>query len=1262
MTVIGRRTGAALVAFFTLAATCVLSATPSPAQAAGTRFYFHKGTTHQNLADAVLGESTFDTTAPSDGSPGFSVQPIIGSAVFEGSIDETISSLTLDIWQNGAFFSNVNRTADYYVLMSVKKDGQESEYLLPQAQEDVTGNPPITRFQHTWTTMAVPDGPDEGTEDDIVPLNIDPRGGRVRIFLVSVEVNATVLYDSTDYPSNFTINAPAPEPTPTGDPTNEPPAGVRADFFFHSQTGNYHGDWAEHGASRYDQTRPTNSTPAIAYDIAADNTADKSPWDPVWTGTTGPIQTLKVDFWQKALFDDGVFGSYQYNVTVYVGEGDGVTRYDLPLFREPTSGDVPARVTHTFTTMLDAQGQEVPLSIAPNGAPVTINISNWLWDSVILFDAEQYPSGFSINVPPPDPTGPGEGQAPGANAPAYTNFSAPAPIGRSAAEPSIGVNRNTGNVFFQSYTETLRVNGFDDSTGNATWEDTAPPLTSLVSLDPILFTDPSTGRTFVSQLAAGCSLMAYTDDDGETWNQNPIGCGLANGADHQTVGGGAFSPDGPRVPNADYEHAVYYCSHAIVSGQCAASWDGGTTFNPAVPAYSLADCRGLHGHIKVGPDGTAYIPHGGCDILKGGRQAVVVSEDNGLTWSVRRVPSSTTQFESDPSLGVGSEGSIYMGWQEGASDAESHPYVAVSHDDGRNWEHITDVGVPYGIKNIQFPTVVAGDDDRAAFAFLGTTTGGDDQAADFAGVWHLYIATTYDGGETWTTVDATPNDPVQRGCIWLAGGDNPCRNLLDFNDITIDEKGRVLAAYADGCVGDCLTGATTKSAVGSIARQASGLGLLSAYDGQIVPTTEPTTEPTNGGDPPPDPNATARTARYYFHGHTGQHTLDTFADILVPGGIRFDESEPTGTKPGLAPDLPTDGDKQTMWDPHWKGTIVGHVRDVTVDFWAQPTFQSVDQSSTFRITLWHDANRIDLPLLQVPNSNGPVHVTHTFKSMLDASGNEVPLDVPAVGDFSINVAGRSDRVDAPVVLFDSVDFPSGFSINTEIVDPTPTTDPSPTATSPPSPTSTAATPSPSESTPAPPAPVGTEVSFTDASAAGAQYSDEARIEARLVDEDGAPISGADLTFELLGSSGPLQWSATTGDDGVAGKTTNIVSAPGSYRLTVRYAPAASDFEPSADVMDFVVDKEETVTALRTMGKGSNRSLVSRSSDHDSDAGLKTMVVDFLADGSSLGTAETDASGTATLALPARFRNGHHDYEAIMRENDLYLGSSDRRRT
>jgi hypothetical protein len=66
---------------------------------------------------------------------------------------------------------------------------------------------------------------------------------------------------------------------------------------------------------------------------------------------------------------------------------------------------------------------------------------------------------------------------------------------------------------------------------------------------------------------------------------------------------------------------------------------------------------------------------------------------------------------------------------------------------------------------------------------------GDDQSASFTGVWHLHAAITFDGGKTWQTTDITSNDPVQRGCIWLQAGSNPCRNLFDFQDMRKSRAG-----------------------------------------------------------------------------------------------------------------------------------------------------------------------------------------------------------------------------------------------------------------------------------------------------------------------------------------------------------------------------------------------------------------------------------------------------------------------------------------
>ena len=40
-----------------------------------------------------------------------------------------------------------------------------------------------------------------------------------------------------------------------------------------------------------------------------------------------------------------------------------------------------------------------------------------------------------------------------------------------------------------------------------------------------------------------------------------------------------------------------------------------------MPIYNLTQCGGIHGHVKVAPDGTAYVPNKNC----GGSQGLAVA-------------------------------------------------------------------------------------------------------------------------------------------------------------------------------------------------------------------------------------------------------------------------------------------------------------------------------------------------------------------------------------------------------------------------------------------------------------------------------------------------------------------------------------------------------------------------------------------------------------------------------------------------------------
>src|SRR5882724_1557090 len=465
--------------------------------------------------------------------------------------------------------------------------------------------------------------------------------------------------------------------------------------------------------------------------------------------------------------------------------------------------------------------------------------------------------------------------------PRFFSYMSPQGVADSSGEPSIGsnwtkeaishnhnVNGSINNI--PNGGTSLYFGGFSPAMAKVTWDDCSSPAGALWENkpllsantprgfgDPILFTLHDTGRTFVAQLEgltpAG-STIDITDDDGDHFT--PSDGVIPSDIDHETLGGGPYHSPLPN-PGPLYPEAVYYASQSITDARAFRSDNGGLLFSQAAtPMFTIADCAGLHGHVKVSPaDGTVYVPDRGCGgnlpFHEASKQAVAVSEDNGLTWSVRLVSTSTGngeednpadgshQTKSDPSLGVATDGTLYFGYQ--ANDG--HPHIAVSTDKGLTWVSDTDVGavVVNGgpVLNTIFPEVVAGDPGRAAFAFFGSETGGTNfhcgngedcsPAPPFPGVWYLYEATTFDGGQTWTTQNITPGDPIQRGGICNGG---TCRNLLDFFDATIDKEGRIIVGYEDGCISAaCINGgANDFTAKGVIARQSGGMHMFGAFD------------------------------------------------------------------------------------------------------------------------------------------------------------------------------------------------------------------------------------------------------------------------------------------------------------------------------------------------------------------------------------------------------------------------------------------------
>ncbi len=552
--------------------------------------------------------------------------------------------------------------------------------------------------------------------------------------------------------------------------------------------------------------------------------------------------------------------------------------------------------------------------------------------------------GGAVPTPTPSP-GITPTPAPTAGAPRYQIYVAPDGVADDAGEPSNGVNWNseqsftnnsitTGapnppipnggtSTYFGGFLPYLLTTLFDDcsSPANATWVEHALTIaaTTRAAGDPILFTDRGwpaysgtpenlgTGRTFVSQLEgltpAG-STTEYTDDDGNSFL--PSEGGAPSGLDHQTIGGGPFHT--PLPSGLVYPNAVYYASQSIAAATAELSFDGGITFPLQTPMFTAADCAGLHGHVKLGPDGTAFVPDKGCGgpgvpLLDGGLASAVVSEDNNATWQIRPIPGAMTSGNDDPSIGVATDSNtIFLGYQA----ADGHARIAVSHDKGVTWQHDTDVGLLAGVRNCAFPAVVAGDGEqngantsRAAFAYFGTETGGSDaDQPTFPGVWYLYVSTTFDGGVTWTTQNVTPGDPIQRGGICGTGA---CRNLLDFFGADIDRQGRVLIGGEDGCIGGCVNGgANSFTAQGFIARQSGGKRMYAQYDPvePNIPGAPGVTATISGSTvnlswPVPDSGGSIITGYNVYRGTSGVFTpiatvsQPTYTDTAYPAGSAY---------------------------------------------------------------------------------------------------------------------------------------------------------------------------------------------------------------------------------------------------------------------------------------------------------------------------------------------------------------------------------------
>jgi hypothetical protein len=373
--------------------------------------------------------------------------------------------------------------------------------------------------------------------------------------------------------------------------------------------------------------------------------------------------------------------------------------------------------------------------------------------------------------------------------------------GVNALEPTLGLDED-GDVFF------VGVPGAGASIMRSTdegktWEDKSPNVAGVhshpITLDPYVYVDERTNRVFTIDLTVACSYMSYSDDKGESWITNPLACGRPVN-DHQTL----FA--GPPVvsPTVGYDNIVYYCWNDVATSSCSKSLDGGLSWHPAgEPAFHPAEveegspgtrsCGGLHGHGVVGDDGTVYLPKEHCQ-----EPWVAMSRDEGRTWEhVRVAPRGTAIWGPDPSVAVDAKGNVYYLYIH----KDRLPYLVVSRNGGYSWSKPMMVGYP-GLGEVALATVDAGAPGKVAIAYYGTddVSGKIDERKYDEAKWNFYMtmsANVFDKDPVFYS--GSMNDPrdavAEREC-----GPRRCYDALDFIDVVVGPDGTPWTSFVDNCL------------------------------------------------------------------------------------------------------------------------------------------------------------------------------------------------------------------------------------------------------------------------------------------------------------------------------------------------------------------------------------------------------------------------------------------------------------------------------
>jgi hypothetical protein len=414
-------------------------------------------------------------------------------------------------------------------------------------------------------------------------------------------------------------------------------------------------------------------------------------------------------------------------------------------------------------------------------------------------------SGVLANLPP--------GQAKKAPIPCLTN------TGWNTQELSI-IFTNKGTALVQvAYPASGSPLGVLRSVDNGrSWDFINPTVTPprVAVEDMNLGIDRDTGRVFWNSDATGLEAFGipdrdgnvyidHSDDDGKSWvRSSPLSPNTR--FDHAQIFAGPPPTSFLKDQLKDYPNIVYVAVAGgstcflfnFCGGHVTRSLDGGRTFEAPVtltyppecpfPGTNPTGAYGLKG--VVSRDGTVYLPFTPC-----GRPYLAVSRDGGTSWQLLSlVAETTTEGYGELALGMDQQENLYAAWTD---TTDRLLYLAISRNGGILWSIPQMIAAP-GVNETAEPQLVVGKNGQVAVAYYGSKNSpGIPFPASCGGAsvncpgyehetWNAYITETWDAlSQQPLFWSATLNDPAQP--VWY--GYTPAATQVRSSDGSIKFAG-----------------------------------------------------------------------------------------------------------------------------------------------------------------------------------------------------------------------------------------------------------------------------------------------------------------------------------------------------------------------------------------------------------------------------------------------------------------------------------------